>query len=182
MVLAIVVLGGMGSQLGVMLAAIAITALPELAREFNEYRMLAFGLVMVLMMIWRPQGLVPATRPPLELPEHAEATHEPRSRPGFPRRTGRSAFAGSARSSACVSAACWRWTTSNFDVRRGQIFAIIGPNGAGKTTVFNCVGGFYRPTSGSVALDGQPINICPAIASPGWDWCAPSRTCGCSKP
>ena len=73
MVLAIVVLGGMGSQIGVVLAAIAITALPELAREFNEYRMLAFGLVMVLMMIWRPQGLIPATRPKLELPEQMEA-------------------------------------------------------------------------------------------------------------
>ena len=72
MVLAIVVLGGMGSQLGVMLAAVAITVLPELAREFNEYRMLAFGLVMVLMMMWRPQGLIPASRPPLKLPEHGE--------------------------------------------------------------------------------------------------------------
>ena len=74
MVLAIVVLGGMGSQLGVMLAAIAITVLPELARGFDEYRMLAFGLVMVLMMIWRPQGLIPAVRPRLELPEHPETT------------------------------------------------------------------------------------------------------------
>jgi len=46
----------------------------------------------------------------------------------------------------------------NFDVRRDQIFAIIGPNGAGKTTVFNCVGGFYRPTTGTVALDGQPLH------------------------
>ena len=72
MVLAIVVLGGMGSQFGVMLAAIAITALPELARGFDEYRMLAFGLVMVLMMIWRPQGLIPAVRPRMELPEHRE--------------------------------------------------------------------------------------------------------------
>lgn len=72
MVLAIVVLGGMGSQLGVVLAAVAITVLPELAREFNEYRMLAFGLVMVLMMMWRPQGLIPASRPPLKLPEHGE--------------------------------------------------------------------------------------------------------------
>ena len=73
MVLAIVVLGGMGSQFGVMLAAIAITALPELARGFDEYRMLAFGLVMVLMMIWRPQGLIPAVRPRLQLPEQREA-------------------------------------------------------------------------------------------------------------
>jgi len=72
MVLAMVVLGGMGSQFGVMLAAIAITALPELARGFDEYRMLAFGLVMVLMMIWRPQGLIPAVRPRMELPEQGE--------------------------------------------------------------------------------------------------------------
>ena len=74
MVLAIVVLGGMGSQIGVALAAVAITVLPELAREFNEYRMLAFGLVMVLMMIWRPQGLVPAVRPRLEMPEGSEGS------------------------------------------------------------------------------------------------------------
>ncbi|QSR49514.1 high-affinity branched-chain amino acid ABC transporter permease LivM [Aeromonas veronii] len=66
-VLAIVVLGGMGSQIGVVLAAIVMTVLPELAREFNEYRMLMFGLLMVFMMIWRPQGLLPMTRPHLEL-------------------------------------------------------------------------------------------------------------------
>lgn len=66
-VLAIVVLGGMGSQIGVVLAAIVMTVLPELAREFNEYRMLMFGLLMVFMMIWRPQGLLPMSRPHMEL-------------------------------------------------------------------------------------------------------------------
>ncbi|TDX28987.1 L-leucine ABC transporter membrane protein /L-isoleucine ABC transporter membrane protein /L-valine ABC transporter membrane protein [Modicisalibacter xianhensis] len=66
-VLAIVVLGGMGSQLGVVLAAVAMTLLPEIAREFNEYRMLLFGLIMVLMMVWRPQGLLPLKRPQMEL-------------------------------------------------------------------------------------------------------------------
>ena len=45
----------------------------------------------------------------------------------------------------------------DFEVRRDEVFAIIGPNGAGKTTVFNCVGGFYRPTAGDVMLDGHPI-------------------------
>ena len=64
---AIVVLGGMGSQIGVVLAAIVMTVLPELAREFNEYRMLMFGLLMVFMMIWRPQGLLPMSRPHMEL-------------------------------------------------------------------------------------------------------------------
>jgi branched-chain amino acid transport system permease protein len=68
MILAIVVLGGMGSQLGVVLAAILLTVLPEVARGLSEYRMLVFGLVMVLMMLWRPQGLLPASRPAVELP------------------------------------------------------------------------------------------------------------------
>lgn len=67
LILAIVVLGGMGSQLGVILAAIILTVLPEVAREFSEYRMLLFGLVMVLMMIWRPEGLLPVKRPHVEL-------------------------------------------------------------------------------------------------------------------
>jgi branched-chain amino acid transport system permease protein len=67
-VLAIVVLGGMGSQIGVILAAIALTVLPEVAREFGEFRMLIFGVVMVFMMVWRPQGLLPMKRPHKEIP------------------------------------------------------------------------------------------------------------------
>lgn len=67
LILAVVVLGGMGSQIGVILAAVILTVLPEVAREFSEYRMLLFGLVMVLMMVWRPQGLLPVTRPHVEL-------------------------------------------------------------------------------------------------------------------
>lgn len=68
LILAIVVLGGMGSQLGVIVAAILLTVLPELAREFSEYRMLIFGLVMILMMVWRPQGLLPMKRHHVQVP------------------------------------------------------------------------------------------------------------------
>ncbi|HLR12032.1 MAG TPA: high-affinity branched-chain amino acid ABC transporter permease LivM, partial [Burkholderiaceae bacterium] len=67
LILAIVVLGGMGSQVGVILAAILVVVVPEVAREFAEYRMLIFGLVMVVMMMWRPQGLLPVKRPVVEL-------------------------------------------------------------------------------------------------------------------
>jgi branched-chain amino acid transport system ATP-binding protein len=49
-----------------------------------------------------------------------------------------------------------------FAVRRDEVFAIIGPNGAGKTTVFNCVGGFYKPTTGTITMDGKPINGLPS--------------------
>ena len=63
LVLAIVVLGGMGSQLGVAVAALVMLGGFELFREFELYRMLVFGFAMVLIMIWRPRGLV-ATRDP----------------------------------------------------------------------------------------------------------------------
>src|ERR1700750_1518397 len=58
LVLAIVVLGGMGSQLGVALAALAMIGGFELFRGLDQYRMLVFGIAMVLLMIWRPRGLI----------------------------------------------------------------------------------------------------------------------------
>ncbi|MBM3085681.1 high-affinity branched-chain amino acid ABC transporter permease LivM [Chelatococcus daeguensis] len=67
LVLAIVVLGGMGSQLGVALAAIIVVALPEMTREFAELRMLLFGAAMVLVMVWRPRGLIGTRRPSVTL-------------------------------------------------------------------------------------------------------------------
>lgn len=67
LILAIVVLGGMGSQMGVIVAAVLLTVLPELARQFAEYRMLVFGLVMIVMMVWRPQGLLPMKRHHVEI-------------------------------------------------------------------------------------------------------------------
>ncbi|GGE41988.1 branched-chain amino acid ABC transporter permease [Agaricicola taiwanensis] len=57
-ILAIVVLGGMGSQLGIAIAALVMVGGFEYFREFEQYRMLVFGLAMVLIMIWRPRGLI----------------------------------------------------------------------------------------------------------------------------
>jgi branched-chain amino acid transport system permease protein len=57
-ILAIVVLGGLGSQLGVALAALAMIGGFELFRGLEQYRMLVFGMAMVLLMIWRPRGLI----------------------------------------------------------------------------------------------------------------------------
>jgi branched-chain amino acid transport system ATP-binding protein len=45
----------------------------------------------------------------------------------------------------------------SFSAREKEIIAVIGPNGAGKTSAFNCITGFYKPTSGSVVLNGQNI-------------------------
>ena len=64
-ILAIVVLGGMGSQMGVVLAATLLVLIPEFGRGLAEYRMLLFGLAMVLIMVWRPGGLLAHREPTL---------------------------------------------------------------------------------------------------------------------
>jgi branched-chain amino acid transport system permease protein len=58
-ILAMVILGGMGSLPGVILGAAIIVALPEVFREFQLYRLLAFGLLLMVLMIFRPSGLFP---------------------------------------------------------------------------------------------------------------------------
>ncbi|MFH0994249.1 MAG: high-affinity branched-chain amino acid ABC transporter permease LivM [Pseudomonadota bacterium] len=62
MILAIVVLGGMGSIVGVAIAALFLILLPEYLRAFSDFRMLIFGAIMVIMMVFRPQGIVANVR------------------------------------------------------------------------------------------------------------------------
>jgi branched-chain amino acid transport system permease protein len=57
-ILAMVILGGVGNLFGVILGAVLIVALPEMFREFELYRLLAFGLMLMVLMIFRPQGLL----------------------------------------------------------------------------------------------------------------------------
>ena len=66
-ILSIVVLGGMGSQIGVVVAAILLIGMPEWFRELGQFRMLAFGAGMVLIMIWRPRGLLAHRDPTIRL-------------------------------------------------------------------------------------------------------------------
>ncbi|MBR9970733.1 high-affinity branched-chain amino acid ABC transporter permease LivM [Magnetospirillum sulfuroxidans] len=70
-ILAIVVLGGMGSQIGVVLAALLLVGLPEWFRELQQYRMLAFGGAMVLIMLWKPSGLLAHRSPTIRLNQEA---------------------------------------------------------------------------------------------------------------
>jgi branched-chain amino acid transport system permease protein len=65
--LAIVILGGVGHPLGIVLAAAFIIGLPELFRELEQYRMIAFGAGMVLIMIWRPGGMMAVREPTVKL-------------------------------------------------------------------------------------------------------------------
>ncbi len=71
LILAIVVLGGLGSTVGVIVAALVLTILPEVLRDFAEYRVLMFGVAMVLMMVWKPRGLIRIKRKAYDIGEPA---------------------------------------------------------------------------------------------------------------
>jgi branched-chain amino acid transport system permease protein len=75
-VVALVVVGGMGSNPGVVVGAIFLIGVPELFREFAEYRLLFYGVALIAMMLYRPEGLLPSriTKRELYSPEELEAT------------------------------------------------------------------------------------------------------------
>ncbi|MGA9868438.1 MAG: hypothetical protein WBQ75_18585 [Acetobacteraceae bacterium] len=72
-VLALIIVGGMGSLPGVVLGSVALIGLPELLREFGEYRYLFYGAALIVMMRWRPEGLWPSEVRRRELHDADEA-------------------------------------------------------------------------------------------------------------
>ena len=129
----------------------------------GQYRMLIFGFAMVLMMVWRPRGLIASREPSIALNEAQGGVRRPRQ--------GRARLMRWLRDPLLVvEGLTMRFgglvavRDLSFSVGRGDITALIGPNGAGKTTVFNCITGFYKPTSGLMALStGGPIE--PSVAA-----------------
>jgi len=184
MVLVMIVLGGIGSVAGVVVGALILQLLQSwflqdlsqwihaLGRitgiafleqiELVQSIELIFGIILVVMMLYRREGLIPAQRAVTGL-SHAEQTAVP-SRGGI---AGEFALTrrppdpaapllevrGLARSYGGIKA------VQNVDltVMPGSIVAIIGPNGSGKTTFFNLITGMIKPDAGSVRLAGEDI-------------------------
>ncbi|MGH9157545.1 MAG: ABC transporter permease subunit, partial [Acidimicrobiales bacterium] len=187
LILSAVVLGGMGSVPGVMLGGFAIAFLPEYLRnaaagefllrwlntvtggevtDIVQYRTLLFGATLVVVMVFRPQGLLPARRraarpapagdtgrdaPPVATPTESEPATEL-----VPAVTGTDAVL-ELREVTMAFGGVVAMRRMSLVVRRGQIFGIIGPNGAGKTTLFNCVTGVFRPSSGDIMVNGRSV-------------------------
>jgi branched-chain amino acid transport system permease protein len=67
-VLCLIIVGGLGNIPGTILGAFALKGLPEILREFANFRLLAFGALLVAMMLSRPDGIIPSRRPTFKLP------------------------------------------------------------------------------------------------------------------
>jgi branched-chain amino acid transport system permease protein len=193
MLLCMVVLGGMGSLKGVILGGMLITLfdrilLAELTYfvrwigrsvglgflttvDLTLWRWFFFGLGLVTVMLFRPEGLAGRrTRPPkVEVDEQEEALTLVAA-PPLPRaetipawlreqRRGRGSGRPVLQATGVTRAFGGLVAVNNVDlvIPEGAIVGLIGPNGAGKTTFFNVVTGLLAPDSGEILLDGQSI-------------------------
>lgn len=170
----IVLLGGLGSIPGNLLGAAIVVIFPEIFRQFASYRLLFFGAALVIMMVFRPEGILPRRRERggfnglgiAKLPKDEDALlanaveNAPALAPA--RQTAPSAAADSAvvlETQHVNMQFGGLMAVSQFDlkVREGQITSLIGPNGAGKTTLFNVITGIYHPSSGKILFAGEDI-------------------------
>ena len=155
-----VVIGGAGSPLGVVMGSIGLVYLGEVLRPYGVYRMIIYSLILLLMMRFRPQGIVK------ERPRKSKTTvDEALAGSGSEvaedqQRTVTDVGGGLLLKVEHLSKAFGGIVAVNdlsFEVRKGEILGVIGPNGAGKTTVFNLITGLYKPDTGLVTFMGRDI-------------------------
>ena len=164
---ALVVLGGTGNLLGTVAGAILFVGLPEVLRFLqarqdivDAIRNLVFGLLLVLFMRFRPEGLVPEharwrRRQGVGQPAPALSVTGILPPAGPPHDGAGPALVaqGLRKSFGGIKAA----DELSLALPRGKVTALVGPNGAGKTTVFNLLTGFLAAEAGTVALQGEDI-------------------------
>ncbi|WP_336969383.1 ATP-binding cassette domain-containing protein [Sphingobium aromaticiconvertens] len=148
----VVVIGGSGARSGPIIGAIVVGLLPELLSAFEAYRLLAYG-VLVLIVLWLAPGGIAAFLP------RAKAS-KPDSEDG--RTIADLLFARARRplgaTGLTIAFGGIRAVNSvDLTIAPGQVTALIGPNGAGKSTVINMLSGFYRPDTGECRLGADRL-------------------------
>ncbi len=163
----VVVLGGSGSILGPLIGAVIVGALPELLASLEDYRLLFFGALLLLVLWIAPDGVTGLLsrlvarwrRPVAELPSAVSADAE-EGDSALPQRARRSL---SVEGLTMVFGGVRAVSELGFAVPGAAVTSLIGPNGAGKTTALNMLSGFYRPSAGRFALGGTELAGLPAF-------------------
>lgn len=169
-----VILGGLGNIPGVILGAIILSVLPEFLRQYGAYRMMTYGLILIILMALRPQGIMgkigflsrEKKRPDKDesgfLKTSVDLYYDEKE--GLP--VAKEQELHYSKTDHVLLEV--EEITQDFGgvralnklslvVHEREILSIIGPNGAGKTTLFNIISGIYKPTSGRIIFDGNEI-------------------------
>ena len=166
----VVVIGGSGTVAGPIVGALVVGLLPEMLSGLEEYRLLFFGALLLVVLWAAPQGLVGLLQAladavkrwamPARPTGTADQSVEPVSMAGAA-----SLLATRARQSLKADAlgkvfgGVRAVDGVGFDVKPAAVTSLIGPNGAGKSTVLNLLSGFYKPDAGRRLLGGQTLPV-----------------------
>jgi ABC-type branched-subunit amino acid transport system ATPase component/ABC-type branched-subunit amino acid transport system permease subunit len=153
----VVMLGGAGSVTGPLVGALLVGLLPELLSGLEEFRLLFFGVLLLVVLWVAPGGVVgglqrlrarwqPALANAPRVQTAGSLALPARARLGL-QAQGLSMHFGGVRAVSELS----------FAAQAGAVTSLIGPNGAGKSTALNMLGGFYLPTAGAFALGGEAL-------------------------
>lgn len=172
-VFCMVILGGLGSVVGAILGAILLSILPGILPQQGAYPMMVYGLILIVLMALRPQGILGSRNSRavamITRQEHktvfqggpADLSHtlkqEGENQPIGDYGQGKRAVLQVkevSRNFGGVTAV----DGISFHLCEREILSITGPNGAGKTTLFNMISGFYPPLSGSILYEGKDIS------------------------
>jgi len=169
-----VILGGLGNVTGVILGAVILSILPEFLREYGAYRMMSYGLILIVLMALRPQGIMGG------IGFLTKKKQRPDKDKTGKLRASTDLYYAASEDGAAIPATHGSLHPSNrvmlqlenlsqdfggikalddfnLDLREREILSIIGPNGAGKTTLFNLISGIYPPSAGRIFFEGRPI-------------------------
>ena len=170
-----IVVGGLGSVLGSVLGPLVLVALPEMLRAFAEYRELIFAFVLLLTLIFMPEGIAGKLQdlwhrkklrrqavPGGLVAAPASAAERIQTRVAMPLQT---RHASVAKGETVLEVADLTLSFgglkalqgANLALKGGEIRALIGPNGAGKTTLLNSLCRVYTPDAGVMRFRGKPL-------------------------
>ena len=170
-----IVVGGLGSVLGSVLGPLVLVALPEMLRAFAEYRELIFAFVLLLTLIFMPEGIAGKLQdlwhrkklqrqavPGGLAAAPASEAQRIQSRAAMPLQT---RHASVAKGETVLEVADLTLSFgglkalqgANLALKGGEIRALIGPNGAGKTTFLNSLCRVYTPDAGVMRFRGKPL-------------------------
>lgn len=156
--LTMALLGGAQSPFGSAIGTVLLILLPEWLRFLKEIYMAAYGVAVILIMVFMPEGIwglakagwqrikKPATAPPAAVKPLKFDIVTTDTAPILKLENLQKHFGG-------VKAV----DGITIEVARGTVHALIGPNGSGKTTTLNVLNGIYKPTAGRILVDGQDV-------------------------
>jgi branched-chain amino acid transport system permease protein len=182
LVIAMLIIGGLGRPAGPLIGAVVVTAVPQIlqdavnisATQASLLQQIIFGVILVLIMLFRPRGILPEKPSRMlrqmsarvaasaSVSRRAEPLGVPAAGPAAAPATGAADQPILAASSLAKRFGGIEATAGfSFAVARGEIVGLVGPNGAGKTTLFNLLSGALRPDAGEVTFAAESITGLP---------------------